>query len=57
MCVLSIAQEQLTVILDSKANAKMLSEILHVAHKPVQIDANDKQTNASKYRRCGFNRK
>lgn len=42
--------EQLAELLGSEANAKMLWEIIHVAHKPVEADANEKQF-LSKFKR------
>lgn len=32
-------QEELTELLGSEANAKMLWEIIHIAHKPVEAEA------------------
>lgn len=42
--------EQLRELFDSESNAKMLWEIIHVAHKPVEADASEKQF-LSKFKR------
>lgn len=48
--LIKLNEAQLAEMLDSKANAKMLWEIIHVAHKPVEGEANEKQF-LSKFRR------
>lgn len=43
--LLKLTEAELAVILNSEGNAKLLHEILHVAHKPVAADsATDKKT-------------
>lgn len=44
-------QKQLTELLGSETNAKMLLEIFHGTHKPVKSDGIEKQF-LSKYKRC-----
>lgn len=43
-------QEELVEILGSEANAKMFWEIIHIAHKPIEGEANEKQF-MSKFKR------
>lgn len=43
-------QEELTELLGSEANAKMFWEIVHIAHKSVEADPNEKQF-LSKFKR------
>lgn len=44
------SQTELTELLGSEANAKMLWEIFHKVHKPVEGDASEKQF-LSKFKR------
>lgn len=48
--LLKKTEEELVELLGNKMQAKMMWEILHVAHKPVQGDAGEKQF-ASKFKR------
>lgn len=46
----SILKEQLTELLGGEGNAKMLWEIIHIAHRPVEAENNEKQF-MSKFKR------
>lgn len=50
-------QDQLAELLSNGNDAKMLWEILHVAHKPIATDKDDKAGSGWKFKRGGFVRK